>query len=204
MEQNPGTARPPSPAVTCGLPVPLAPRFDSVTLVVSDVDDTLALPFRDISASLAHALTRLVGNGTILFLVSGQGIGNIERRVVRAFPRLLRRRILVGHCHGAEVFGYDHAGRRVIRPLFSVREGAAMEGVFRKAATIVTGVLNDHGIAASSRRPTSTPICACSPRCHQVSAPLTSDQRPAFPGLRTARAPGPAGVLDYLARSESE
>jgi hypothetical protein len=121
-----------------------------VTLVVSDVDDTLAPPFRDISASLARALTCLVASGTILFLVSGQGIGNIERRVVRAFPRPLRRRILVGHCHGAEVFGYDRAGHRVIAPLFSVRDSAAMEGVFRKVLTIVTGVLSDHGIAASA------------------------------------------------------
>lgn len=128
----------------------LAPRFDSVRLIVSDVDDTLAPPFRDISATLAHALTRLVGNGTILFLVSGQSIENIERRVVRAFPRPLRRNILVGHCHGAEVFGYDSAGWRVIPPLFSMRESAAMEGGFGKVLTLVTGVLSDHGIAASS------------------------------------------------------
>jgi hypothetical protein len=101
--------------ISLGTAVPLAPRFGSVTLVVSDVDDTLAPPFHDISASLAQALTRLVGNGTILFLVSGQGIGNIERRVVRAFPRPLRRRILVGHCHGAEVFGYDRAGRHAAK-----------------------------------------------------------------------------------------
>jgi hypothetical protein len=128
----------------------LAPRFDSVRLIVSDVDDTLAPPFRDISATLAHALRRLVGNGTILFLVSGQSIENIERRVIRAFPRPSRRNILVGHCHGAEVFGYDSSGWRVIPPLFSMRESAAMEGVFGKVLTLVTGVLSDHGIAASS------------------------------------------------------
>jgi hypothetical protein len=294
--------------ISLGSAVPLAPRFDSVTLVVSDVDDTLAPPFRDISASLAHALTRLVGKGTNLFLVSGQGIGNIERRVVRAFPRPLRRRILVGHCHGAEVFGYDRAGRRVVTPLFSVRESAAMEGVCRKVATIVTNVLTDHGIAASSpgilledrgvqvtvdfpghpaadRREElvttlndrlrearlsvearraghlgidivargvdkslalSRLLTPLSPRGgttyrltmpdgqvtgdwdgievwgDQFSPPdLDADLRmlaalppgvravnfgPAagLPGIRTARAPGPAGVLDYLARSESE
>jgi hypothetical protein len=129
----------------------LAPRFDSVWLIVSDVDDTLAPPFRAISATLARALTRLVGNGTILFLVSGQSIENIERRVVHAFPRRLRRNILVGHCHGAEVFGYDSAGSRVIPPLFSIRESAAMEGVFGRVLTLVTGVLSRHGIAVSSR-----------------------------------------------------
>ncbi len=287
--------------------VPLARRFDSVTLVVSDVDDTLAPPFRDISASLAHALTRLVGKGTILFLVSGQSIGNIERRVVRAFPRPLRRRILVGHCHGAEVFGYDRTGRRVTAPLFSVRDGAAMEGAFGKALTIVTSVLNDHGIAASSpgilledrgvqvtvdfpghpaagrreelvtalnerlaeaglsveARPAGhlgidimtrgvdkslalrrllTPVSSRGGQAYRLTTPdgqvagvwdgievwgdqfsppdLDADLRmlaalppgvravnfgpPAsLPGIRTARSPGPAGVLDYLARSES-
>jgi hypothetical protein len=128
----------------------LAPRFDSVKLIVSDVDDTLASPFRDVSATLAHALTRLLGDGTILFLVSGQSIESIERRVVRAFPRLLRRNILVGHCHGAEVFGYDSAGWRVIPALFSIRESAAMEGVFGQVLTLVTSVLSEHGLAASS------------------------------------------------------
>lgn len=294
--------------ISLGPALPLAPRFDAVTLVISDVDDTLAPPFRDISPSLARALTRLVGNGTALFLVSGQGIENIERRVIRAFPRPLRRRILVGHCHGAEVFGYDHEGRRVIRPLFSVRESAAMEGVFRKVLTIVTGVLNEHGIAASSpgillddrgvqvtvdflvhpaagRRaelvttlndrlteaglPVEarlaghlgidivvrgvdkslalsrllTPLSPGGGTSYRLTMPgglvagdwdgievwgdqfsppgLDADLRmlaalprgiravnfgPAvgLPGLRTARAPGPAGVLDYLARGESE
>jgi len=113
---------------------------------------------------------------------------------------------------GAEVFGYDSAGWRVIPPLFSMRESATMKGVFGKVLTLVTGVLTDHGIAASSpgtlledrgaQVTVDFPVLGVSP--HDQRAVLSfragAGAKPA--GLRIARVPGPAGVLDYLVRDE--
>lgn len=137
-----------------------ASRFSALTLLISDVDDTLAPPFRPIQRPLARAMARMIMDGTLLFLVSGQSIANIERRVVHAFPPALRRQILVGHCHGAEVFGYGPEGRRITSPLFSVRESAAVAGLFRDVPSVVAGVLRDHGIRVCAVMPGEVPHLA--------------------------------------------
>ena len=145
----------------------LAPRFDSVRLIVSDVDDTLAPPFRDISATLAHALTRLVGNGTILFLVSGQSIENIER-AGNSYRLTMLEGQVTGDWDGIEVWGDQFS------PL-------DLDADLRMLAALPPGVRAiNFGTAVSFR--------------------TGAGGKPA--GLRIARVPGPAGVLDYLVRDQ--
>jgi hypothetical protein len=99
---------------------PAAIRWDPRTrLVISDVDDTIAGVYQPAAPGMIAALKRLLGHGVLLFLVSGCGLANLNRRVVGRLPAALKRQVLVGHCNGAEVVGFDERGEPYERPLFS-------------------------------------------------------------------------------------
>ena len=81
-------------------------------LVLSDVDETVADLYRPAEPGMLDALTRLLDDGISLVLITGQSVGNVEQRVIMGLPAQLRRRIAVGACSGAELWGYSTAGTR--------------------------------------------------------------------------------------------
>ncbi len=93
---------------------------DDVRLIISDVDDTIAPLYEPASPLLITQLNRVLSGGRVLFLISGQSVDGIHTRVVSKIPPQLRRRVLVGPCSGAEVWGYDDDGRRLDAPYYSL------------------------------------------------------------------------------------
>ena len=81
-------------------------------LVLSDVDETMADLYRPAEPGMLDALTRLLDQGIVMILITGQSVDNVEQRVVMGLPARLRQRIAVGGCSGAELWGYSATGER--------------------------------------------------------------------------------------------
>jgi hydroxymethylpyrimidine pyrophosphatase-like HAD family hydrolase len=93
---------------------------NKVKLIVSDVDETVADLFVPASPEMATELNGLVDEGKSIFLVSGAGFASIKRRVVDLIRPELRKKVLVSHCSGAEVKGFDDAGNELEHPYYSM------------------------------------------------------------------------------------
>lgn len=90
-----------------------------IKLVVSDVDETIADLFVPAAPEMADELNGLLREGKALFLVSGAGFASIKRRVVDLIDPSFRKRVLVSHCSGAEVKGFDEEGNELEKPYYS-------------------------------------------------------------------------------------
>lgn len=93
---------------------------DNVQLIISDVDETIADLYLSASHEMIKALEKLLGEGKVLFLISGQSIQNIQKRIVNHIRKELRKQVIVGSCSGAEVWGFDKNGDRHKRPFYSL------------------------------------------------------------------------------------
>ncbi len=97
---------------------------DKVKLIISDVDETVADLYVPADPAMAEELTKLLSEGKAIFFVTGQSIKSIQWRIVDQIPKELRGKILIGHCSGAEVWGYDERGNLQDKPFYSVYETA--------------------------------------------------------------------------------
>lgn len=89
-------------------------------MIISDVDDTVAEVFKNSSSEIICELEELLLEGKVIFLISGQSITNIYNRVISFINRKLRNRVLVGHCNGSEVYGFNDLGELISKQFFSV------------------------------------------------------------------------------------
>jgi hypothetical protein len=133
-----------------------------VRLVIADVDDTVAPAFGSVHRDVAQQLTELISDGVGLFLISGQSITNISRRVVCHLPPGLRHRTLVAHCNGTEVFGFDDDGG-LHQPCLWSAVTSAQEKDMRVTLEVVKTVLDELGLSpvpdlssADRQRPIAT------------------------------------------------
>lgn len=100
---------------------------DRVRLIVSDVDETVADLYTKAPEGTVRELAALLEEEKVLFFVSGQRVGSIFERVVSDIEPGLRRRIIVGHCSGAEVYGFDGEGSLLDKPFYSLYEESLSE-----------------------------------------------------------------------------
>lgn len=100
---------------------------EKVKLIISDVDETIADLYVEAKPEMIAELEKLLADGKVLFLVSGQSVKSIQWRIVDHIKKDLRRRIIIGHCSGAEVWGFDEAGNLRDSPFYSLYETALSE-----------------------------------------------------------------------------
>src|ERR1700761_5727017 len=91
-----------------------------VKLFLADVDETVADVYTPATPEMVTELTSLLEEGRAVFFVSGTSFARIKQRVIDALPQSLRRGILVSHCSGAEVWGYDETGNLRTEPFYSL------------------------------------------------------------------------------------
>jgi hydroxymethylpyrimidine pyrophosphatase-like HAD family hydrolase len=89
-------------------------------LVVSDVDETVADLYTRAEPEMIKKLEKILSDGIKLFFVTGQGLKSVQWRIVDFLPKNLRKNILVGHCSGAEVWGYKPDGELQSEPYYSI------------------------------------------------------------------------------------
>ena len=92
---------------------------DQLCLVFSDVDETIADLYQPAERQMVGAISTLLEQSVSLVLITGQGVENVEQRVVLELPAPLRRQVVIGACSGAELWGYSLDGSRKERPYYT-------------------------------------------------------------------------------------
>lgn len=94
-----------------------------VKLILADVDETIADVYTKATPEMIHELNSLLQEGKALFLVSGGGLQSIRERIVDLLRPELRHRVIIAHCSGAEVWGFQKGGEINSAPYLGVYEG---------------------------------------------------------------------------------
>ena len=95
---------------------------DKVKLVLSDVDETVADLYLPALPEMISELNKVLESGVAIFLISGHGLAGIQERITNHIKPELRNKLLIGHCCGAEVWGFTKEGNLKDRPYYSKYE----------------------------------------------------------------------------------
>ncbi len=93
---------------------------DEARLILTDVDQTLADDFTPAEPAMIEELSAVLGEGRSLFFVTGSPLIRLRTRIIDRLPPDLRHRVLVSHCSGAEVWGFDKVGKQRDEPFYSL------------------------------------------------------------------------------------
>lgn len=116
---------------------------NKVKLIISDVDETIADLYIEAKPEMINELEKILSEAKVLFLISGQSVGNIQWRIIDHIRKDLRKRILVGHCSGAEVWGFDENGRLQKNPFYSHYENILSEPQKKKWREIIQYLIKE-------------------------------------------------------------
>ena len=117
-----------------------------VKLILSDVDETIADVYLPASDKIIVELEKILSMGVKLFLVSGGGLNSICHRVIYKIGKELRRNILVAHCSGSEVWGFDNKGEILDSPFYSVYQETLSEIQRKKWRENINKVISEFGL----------------------------------------------------------
>ncbi len=92
----------------------------NIKLAIADVDDTITVPYVQATAEIVVSLNQFLADGRSLYLVSGGGLQSIIELVTNLLDPKLRQRILIAHCSGAEVWGFEKGGELRQHPFYSL------------------------------------------------------------------------------------
>jgi hydroxymethylpyrimidine pyrophosphatase-like HAD family hydrolase len=93
-----------------------------VKLIFSDVDETIADVYQPAVPEMITELEKILQEGKLLFLLTGAGLQSIQERITNVIRPELRRDILIAHCNGVEVWGFDINGELHPQPYYSLYE----------------------------------------------------------------------------------
>ncbi|MBI3620135.1 hypothetical protein HY214_03275 [Candidatus Roizmanbacteria bacterium] len=91
-----------------------------VKLILSDVDETVADLYVRAEPEMVRELSKVLDEGIVLFLITGQGLKSVLWRVIDPIPKKLRHKILIGHCSGAEVLSFATGGELANKTYYSL------------------------------------------------------------------------------------
>jgi hydroxymethylpyrimidine pyrophosphatase-like HAD family hydrolase len=83
-----------------------------VKFIIADVDNTIADVYTDATPSMINDLEKVLSEGIILFLMSGGGKKSIIDRVISKI-KTNKQNIILAHCSGAEIIGFDEKGKEI-------------------------------------------------------------------------------------------
>lgn len=95
---------------------------DKLTLCLSDVDETIADIYMPAEPAMIEELSAFLADGYKLFIVSGAGLNRVTSGVTDPLDPALRRNIIISHCSGVEVRGFDEHGTLRDKPFYSIYE----------------------------------------------------------------------------------
>ncbi len=93
-----------------------------VKLILSDVDETVADLYLPADERTINELNLILQEDISILFITGQGLKSVRERIVDRLDSDLRWRVLVGHCSGAEVWGFGRNGERNEKPFYSIYE----------------------------------------------------------------------------------
>ncbi len=124
-----------------------------IKLIISDVDETIADLYTPASQEVISELEKVLNKGIILFLISGQGLQSIKKRIVEQISPKLRKQILVSHCNGSEVLGFDKEGIILKKPYYSLYDSSMSEVQKKKLREIVKQLIDEFKLEIFSTMP---------------------------------------------------
>jgi hydroxymethylpyrimidine pyrophosphatase-like HAD family hydrolase len=95
---------------------------NQLRLSLSDVDETIADVYKPAEPEMINELNSFLGDGGKLFLVTGGGLERVTWGITDFIEPELRQGILVSHCSGAEVWGFNESGELRDKPFYSIYE----------------------------------------------------------------------------------
>jgi len=114
----------------------------SLKLIVSDLDETIADVYKPAEKEMIKELEKLLKEGKVIFIITGQGIEGLEERVTSRIKKELRKKILLGTCLGAEVWGFDENGKLLEKPFYSLYESFS-EAQKKKWRTLIQQLIKE-------------------------------------------------------------
>src|SRR3972149_589868 len=114
-----------------------------VKLILSDVDETLADLYLPADPEMINKITKILQKEIVLFFITGQGIKSVLEIIVNKMPENLRWQILVGHCSGTEVWGFDHSGKLNKNPFYSIYNEKLIDDQKTKLRKIIDKLIKD-------------------------------------------------------------
>lgn len=97
-------------------------NLDNIKLIFSDLDDTLTELYKPANENVSIYLNKLLGEGKIIVIITGQGKENIYDRVINKINSNLRRNLLICGCGGAYIYGFNEKGELNKEAYYSVYE----------------------------------------------------------------------------------
>ncbi len=119
---------------------------DKVKLIISDVDETIADVYKKADSRMIGELDKLLSEGKVIFMISGHSAKGIHERILAGSNPENRKRILIGHCSGVEVFGYDDEGNLNEQPFYSLYNEKLDENQKSKLRQIVEQVVEEFSL----------------------------------------------------------
>lgn len=125
----------------------------NVKFIISDVDETIADLYTKATEEMTKELNSLLSEGKVLFLISGQSVKNIQARITDFIDSNLRKNIVIGHCSGVEVWGFDENGTLNSIPFYSLYEDKLTEEQKAKWREIIQVLLKEFKLKANPTMP---------------------------------------------------
>jgi hydroxymethylpyrimidine pyrophosphatase-like HAD family hydrolase len=117
-----------------------------VKVFLSDVDETVADNFTPAAPEMTDELSGLLSEGKKLVFISGASVSRIKRRVVDAIDPSLRKGILISHCSGAEVWGFQNSGELQSEPYYTLYESTLDEQQRTKWREIIQQLITEFNL----------------------------------------------------------
>jgi len=114
-----------------------------VRLFLSDVDETVADNYTPAVPQIIDELSALLNEGGKIVFISGASVARIQQRIVDAIDRKLRKGILISHCSGAEVWGFEETGELRKAPYYSLYEVMLNESQRHKWREIIEQLITE-------------------------------------------------------------
>ncbi len=106
-------------------------------LFLSDVDETVADNYTPAIPQMIDELSSLLAGGKKIVFISGASVSRIRQRIVDSIDPELRKGILISHCSGAEVWGFEETGELRRASYYSLYEGTLNEAQRKKWREII-------------------------------------------------------------------
>lgn len=126
---------------------------DHLRLAISDVDETIADVHSVAEPAMIDELSAYLADGGKLFMASGGWLKHIRTNIIDHINPELRQNILVAHCSGSEVWGFDENGEVRPEPFLSAYEAAFTPEMKQSWRSLVEQLIQEFGFRVHNSQP---------------------------------------------------
>ena len=124
-----------------------------VRLVLSDVDETIAEVYTPALSGMIQELSSLLNDGCKLFMVTGGSLARVQKDITNVLEPALRTGILISHCSGSEVWGFNQSGELRDKPFYSAYEDSFTPELKQKWRSAIAQLVGEFGLRVHPAQP---------------------------------------------------